>query len=246
MEPLKAMEEAVEKLRRAIIMAAGEGSRLRPVTLETPKPLVSVNGTRMIDTEINALKSNGIHEIYIVTGYKSEKFKAAFSDDPDITILDNPYYLKGNNVTSLYVARDYLPGSFILEGDLNVFNENILDPAVSKSGYCASREAHTSEWSLELENDSIVSYSTSGGDECYRLWGVSMWTVEDGLKLSELVRTRVEDIKDWSDYWDTLALSNTPELFDLGIREIGSGDIIEIDSYEELLEADPSYAGKQF
>ena len=60
----------MEELKRAIIVAAGEGKRLRPVSLETPKPLVRVNGTRLIDTEINALKQNGIHEIIIVAGYK--------------------------------------------------------------------------------------------------------------------------------------------------------------------------------
>ena len=64
----------MEKVGRAIILAAGEGKRLRPVTLKTPKPLVDVNGTRLIDTSISALKSNGIHEIYIVTGYKKELF----------------------------------------------------------------------------------------------------------------------------------------------------------------------------
>ena len=58
----------MEELKRAIIVAAGEGKRLRPVSLETPKPLVRVNGTRLIDTEINALKQNGIHEIIIVAG----------------------------------------------------------------------------------------------------------------------------------------------------------------------------------
>ena len=65
----------MEKLKRAIIVAAGEGRRLRPVTLDTPKPLVTVNGTRLIDTSIKALKHHGIHEIYIVTGYKSEQFR---------------------------------------------------------------------------------------------------------------------------------------------------------------------------
>ena len=60
----------MEELKRAIIVAAGEGKRLRPVSLETPKPLVRVNGTRLIDTEINALKQNGIREIIIVAGYK--------------------------------------------------------------------------------------------------------------------------------------------------------------------------------
>ena len=61
--------------KRAVIMAAGIGKRMRPVTLTTPKPLVKVNGVRMIDTVIRALQENGIYEIYIVVGYLKEKFQ---------------------------------------------------------------------------------------------------------------------------------------------------------------------------
>lgn len=54
------------KIRRAIIMAAGLGSRLRPITNKIPKPLIKVNGIRMIDTVINGLIRNEITEIHIV------------------------------------------------------------------------------------------------------------------------------------------------------------------------------------
>ena len=62
------------EIKRAVIIAAGEGKRLRPVTLEVPKPLIKVNGKRMIDTGIEALRASGVRDIYIVVGYKKELF----------------------------------------------------------------------------------------------------------------------------------------------------------------------------
>jgi len=231
----------LEKITKAIIVAAGEGSRLRPVTLTTPKPLIKVNGTRMIDTSIRALKNNGIHEIYIVCGYKKELFMDAFKDDPEITLIENPHYLEGNNVTSLYAAKDHLPGSFVLEGDLIIYNDEILSPEIEKSGYCANWEHETSEWALSVSEGRIQSCETMGGTDTYRLWGVSMWTEEDGKRLAELIRVQFEELKEWNVYWDELALLNYKDSFDLGIRVIDKNDIIEIDSFRELVEADPSY-----
>ena len=61
-------------VKKAIIMAAGIGKRMWPLTLEIPKPLIKVNGIRMIDTIVSALNVNGIREIYVVVGYLKEQF----------------------------------------------------------------------------------------------------------------------------------------------------------------------------
>ena len=231
----------MEKIKRAVIVAAGEGRRLRPVSLSTPKPLVKVNGTRLIDTIINALKLNGIHEIYIVTGYKKEQFFETYKDDPDITVLENPWYLKGNNITSVYFARDYIPGSFIIEGDLKIMNTAVFNPEITHSGYLATYMDAPPEWAIKLQDGVINYYNIGGGENCYRLWGISMWSESDGQKLSELIRHQVEDVKELNIYWDELALSHSTKTYNLGIREIGLSDIVEIDTFDELVEIDPSY-----
>ena len=80
------------RVERAVIVAAGTGTRMRPVTLHTPKPLVEVNGKAMICTVIDGLIENGINEIYVVTGYLGAQFERLRSLYPGLTLIENPYY----------------------------------------------------------------------------------------------------------------------------------------------------------
>ena len=231
----------METIERAVIMAAGMGNRLRPVTEETPKPLVRVNGTRLIDTSITAMKKNGIRDIYIVAGYKIEKFHEAFDSDPMIHILENTNYLKGNNITSLYAARDYLPGAFVAEGDLLVRDEKLFDPAVEGSAYCAVYMKDCPEWAMKVKDGRIISCEIAGGTDAYRNIGISVWTRKDGEKLAELITEQMEVKKDWSIYWDEIPLMNCHDQFSVGIRQVEAKAVTEIDTLDELIAMDPSY-----
>ena len=231
------------KANKAIIMAAGKGTRMAPITNYTPKPLVKVNGVRMIDTVIDALHQNGIEEIYIVVGYLKEKFTELLEKYPNLCIIENPYYDTCNNISSLFVARDHIENAIILDGDQIVYNPEILNPNFEKSGYCCRyAEDETNEWLLTLnENDSVVHCSPTGGSNGWQLFSVSLWNEHDGKKLKKLLELEFIENKNTDIYWDNIALLVHPDLFELGIRKINKEDIIEIDNYSELIQLDPSY-----
>lgn len=232
----------MSKVKRAIIMAAGYGTRLRPITLSTPKPLIKVNGIRMIESVIEALLKNDIREIYVVTGYLAEKFDFLGEKYPEVTLIYNPYYSKYNNISSLYVARDHLKDVIILDGDQIIKNDKILDPNFEKSGYnCVWSEGYTDEWLLQVEKNTIVSCSRNGGEKGWRLYSISRWNQEDGQKLKVDLEYQFEVEKNYDIYWDDVALFCSPQNYDLGIREMNLDDVIEIDTIDELRLVDKSY-----
>ena len=223
-------------------MAAGYGTRLRPITLSTPKPLIKVNGIRMIESVIEALLKNDIREIYVVTGYLAEKFDFLEEKYSEVTLIYNPYYSKYNNISSLYVARDHLKDVIILDGDQIIKNDKILDPNFEKSGYnCVWSEEHTDEWLLQVEKNTIVSCSRNGGEKGWRLYSISRWSQEDGQKLKADLEYQFEVEKNYDIYWDDVALFCSPQNYDLGIREMNLDDVIEIDTIDELRLVDKSY-----
>ncbi|MDM8272131.1 NTP transferase domain-containing protein [Lactobacillus salivarius] len=232
----------MSKVKRAIIMAAGYGTRLRPITLSTPKPLIKVNGIRMIESVIEALLKNDIREIYVVTGYLAEKFDFLEEKYSEVTLIYNPYYSKYNNISSLYVARDHLKDVIILDGDQIIKNDKILSPNFEKSGYnCVWSEEYTDEWLLQVEKNTIVSCSRNGGEKGWRLYSISRWNQEDGQKLKVDLEYQFEVEKNYDIYWDDVALFCSPQNYDLGIREMNLDDVIEIDTIDELRLVDKSY-----
>lgn len=230
------------KVEKAIILAAGSGNRMKPVTLLTPKPLVRVNGVRMIDTIIQGLHKNGIHEIYVVTGYLKEQFKILEQEYEKIKLIDNIYYDTCNNISSLYVVRDYLENSIILDGDQIVYNSDILETTFERSGYNSVwTDEETEEWLQTVENGIVKSCSRNGGKHGWRLYSISRWTSEDGKKLKIHLEQEFEKKRNRQIYWDDVVMFYHFEDYELGIRPMSAGDIIEIDSLDELIALDKNY-----
>ena len=103
---------------KAVILAAGMGKRLKDITLTTPKPLLKVADTTIIQYLINCLKEIGVKDIYVVTGFKSKMIKKKIGNL--VNYIHNKKYKTTNSIYSLYLAKKYLQNSdFILaNGDI--------------------------------------------------------------------------------------------------------------------------------
>lgn len=230
-------------VKRAIIMAAGIGKRMQPLTLSTPKPLIKVNGVRMIDSVIDALHKNGINEIYVVVGYLKEQFYEWVQTQKNITLIENPLYDTCNNISSLYFAKDKLDDVIILDGDQIIYNPEILSPEFERSGYNGIwTDDETDEWLMTVDQNNVVTKcSRTGGKSGWQLFSVSRWTKEDGEKLKKYLEYEFNEKQNRQIYWDDVAMFCHFDDFELGVRPMNKTDIIEIDNYDELLAIDSSY-----
>ncbi|MBQ7088186.1 MAG: NTP transferase domain-containing protein, partial [Clostridia bacterium] len=124
----EAGHEALEpyRARRVIFLAAGLGSRLRPATLNVPKPLVRVHGKPIICSAIEAALAKGIEEIYIVRGYLGGAFDQLKQMYPQIHLIDNPVYTQTNNVSSAMQVRHLFQHAYVMEADLLINNPDVF------------------------------------------------------------------------------------------------------------------------
>ncbi|NLW15415.1 MAG: winged helix-turn-helix transcriptional regulator, partial [Erysipelothrix sp.] len=162
------------KVKRAIFFAAGFGSRLVPVTYNTPKPLIRVNGVRMIDTLLDAVIAAGIEDITIVRGFLKEQFDTLLPKYPMLKFIDNDAYNEANNISSAYLVKDLFANTLILESDLILSDPSIIRKYEYTTNYRAKKVSRTDDWCFETKADLITKVKI-GGEDVYEMVGISYW-----------------------------------------------------------------------
>ncbi len=231
---------------KAIILAAGLGSRLRPITDSVPKCMVPVNGIPIIDKQVeNLLDSSFVeHDIYIVSGYKGNILRRHLAEKfPGVNVITNDRYNETNNMFSLYLAKRDLCGCefLLMNGDVffdsNIIagmmtGDNVNKIACDCSGYIAEsmkitvadgRITHISKAITEQEHYAVSI-------DIYRFSAIA-----SEVMFNEIYDT-IEVRKD-ENSWTEVALDKifSKEKF---IPYLINGRWIEIDNHEDLAYAE--------
>lgn len=228
------------RVKRAVLLAAGFGSRLVPVTLNTPKPLVRVKGTRMIDTLLDAIIAAGIEDIVIVRGYLGEQFDQLLYKYPQIKFIENPSYNESNNISSAMCARYLLQNAYVLEADLVLYNPKLISKYQYTSNYLGVPVDVTDDWCFETKSK-VITKVKIGGTDCHHMFGISYWNAKDGAKMSEHIKAVFNMPGGKERYWDQVALEYFIKDYKIEVRECTFDDIVEIDNYSDLKELDKTY-----
>lgn len=217
---------------RAIILAAGMGTRLRPLTLTIPKSLIEVNGTTLIEQQIIFLKEIGIDEIIVVTGYLAKKFDFLV-EKYGVSLIYNDKYDVYNNFYTMYLVKDYLSNTYVIDAD-NYLLENILDSVVERSTYFAVyKEDFKDEWLLKVDLDNRVKEIIVSSGNGLIMSGVSYWDAESGEILQSLLEEEFHKGKFANLYWDNLVKDNLSKI-KVYKKDLPSNSIFEVDNLDDL------------
>lgn len=230
------------RAKRAIFIAAGFGSRLVPITFNTPKPLVRVHGVRIIDTLLDACLAAGINEIYIVRGYLAEQFDQLLYKYPMIRFLENPLYNEANNISSALVARYMLSNAYVFEADLVISNPSIIRKYHYTSDFLAIPKQRTDDWCFRVKEGIIQEEKVGGeGDDIWQMVGISYWNDADGHKLSQDIATVYASPGGKERYWEQVPLVYAKSNYTVEVHACTDEDIVEIDTFRELKAIDKTY-----
>lgn len=220
------------KVKKAIILAAGFGLRMVPINMSFPKALLEVRNEILIERLIKQLKERDIDDIYIVVGYKRENFDYLV-DKYQVQLIINNKYAKKNNLYSFFLVKDFLEDCYILPCDL-YFENNPFNKYELYSWYMLTNEKD--ENSKIKANKKRQLVKTRLNEFGNRAIGVSYIRKETANYLKERLEILIKDIRYNNSFWEEVLFDkNKIEIYG---KIVESNNVIEVNTYKDLYSAD--------
>ena len=227
------------KVDKAIILACGKGTRLEPITFDMPKSFLRVKGDRMIERQIEQLKSAGIDDITIMIGYMKESFYY-LKDKYKVKLIYNEEYDTKNTLATLYKAKDIIKNNnvYICVSDVYMV-DNIYHKYECENYYCgAFAENLDKEWQYVRDENNKITGVLDGGVNEYFMVGPSFMTKEFIDRLLPLIEKAYNEKGTEGYYWENVLVENFKNLPDMYLYKIPNDTIYEFDKLEDLKEFD--------
>jgi choline kinase len=151
--------------QRAVLLAAGRGTRLGPLTEQTPKCLLQINGRTMLDRQLEALAGAGIKDVTVVAGFMAEAVVRHVANR--CRVLVNEHYATTDSITSLALAAPYLHGhGFLLQNGDTLYPVDLIRrlQTVPRENAClvdSVRPHRPGEYHIEVADGRVVRYSNA-------------------------------------------------------------------------------------
>jgi L-glutamine-phosphate cytidylyltransferase len=228
---------------RAILLAAGMGTRLRPLTLTTPKSLTVVNGKPMLEQQVEYLQEIGVEEIIVVTGYLAEKFEY-LKEKYGVKLIHNDKYEIYNNMYTMYLVREYLHDTYVIDADVYLHRNFLLKNPTRSMYFSARKPEFKKEWIIRYDDRyKVTDIEVADGDHEYILCGVSYWSEQDSKYIVEKLKEAVSGGNFKELLWDEIVKDNIPDI-NVYLQEIHPEDSHEIDSIADLEKLNQLLASK--
>jgi CTP:phosphocholine cytidylyltransferase-like protein len=228
-------------IKNAIILAAGIGSRLKPITENTPKALININGKPIVEYILDHLDTLELDNIVIVVGHLSNQFEYLTSKYSNLKLIENKLYNQANNISSLFEAKEFVESCVIIEGDLFLKNISIIKKSFKSTHYKAIKKVRSEDWSFHINSLGCVNEFKLGGENCFQMVGISYWNRHDSLKLKSLLSQEFEKKINQQLFWDEIPLVLHKDKFCVKLNLCKQNDVFEIDTIEDLCIHDQSY-----
>lgn len=240
---------------KGVVLAAGIGSRLRPITLEKPKCCVTVDSTPILEHQLRAYDAAGISEVYVVAGYLADRTRslcARVADDLDlaVTVVENEVFANTDNMYSLYRVREAVAGEeFLLSNGDVVFDPEVVSLLVEADApsaiACDSSTYSAEAMKITVEDGSVTGIAKDISEEDAHGSSIDVYrfSADFSRRLFRYIERTIE-VEEAYEGWTEVAIDDLAGSGEGDVRpvDVAGAGWVEIDDHADLLAADRRFS----